>query len=405
MLPNNGLAHAPKDKTDVFVVVLAVIIIMVDGFDLQAIGFLAPEIARSWGLDISAFGPVFSAALAGSMIGAMAAGSATRQVGLRMVLILSLALFGGCTLAAAWTHSLTSLTALRFVAGLGLGAVVPVVMSIVADHSSARLRATLVVLALCGQPIGAILGGALCARLMPVYGWQFAFILGGVLPLLLIGAVLLLPRSKAVSTGALALAGPSRVRDLFAGDVVTTTVLLWVAAFLTVFFVYIIVNWLPSALRSHGYSLETSVLAISLFNFGGIAGALLLGTLMDRYGPLRVVPVAFVIAAISMALLDASRAAPMYFLPASFMTGFAGYAGSMCLGSLTLMLYPRSLRTTGVGWVMGVGRLGAAIGPLGAGAALAAGLAIGQLFYFAAAAAMLVAISLVVLANSRARIG
>ncbi len=386
------------------VVLLAVVIVMVDGFDLQSIGFVAPEIARSWSLDIAAFGPVFSAALAGSMVGAMSAGPAARHVGLRGVLVLSLVIFGGGTLATAWAGDILTLTALRFVVGLGLGAAVPIVMSIVADNSPARFRATLVVLTLCGQPIGAILGAALCARFIPVYGWQFAFYLGGTLPVLLVGAVLLLPGNGAASDRVHAHLSrngePDRWRDLFGGALRRTTVLLWVCSFLSVLFAYIIVNWLPSSLRSVGYSLETSVVAISLFNFGGIAGALLLGALMDRYGPLKVMPTAFGLAAVSMATLDFSRSIPALFFSMSFVSGLAGYGGVMSLGPLTVMLYPRSLRATGTGWVMGIGRSGAAIGPLAAGLALTAGLGIGRLFYFAAGAALLVMLCLRLLART-----
>jgi AAHS family 4-hydroxybenzoate transporter-like MFS transporter len=167
-----------------------------------------------------------------------------------------------------------------------------------------------------------------------------------------------------------------------------------VCVFLNVFFVYIIVNWLPAAVRSTGYSLQMSVLAMSLFNFGGIAGAVVIGWLIDRLGPHRVMPAAFGIAGIGMALLDRTRTHEILFFAASTLSGFAGYGGSMAMGALATSLYPPALRTSGVGFAMGVGRSGAVIGPLGAGMALTAGLAIGQLFYLAAVAAMITMIGL-----------
>lgn len=396
-------AHSP-DSTRTGVILLAVVIIMVDGFDLQAIGFVAPEIARSWAIELAAFGPVFSAALAGSMLGAMAAGTLTRLVGLRATLAMSLLIFGSGTLTTAFAQDLLTLMTLRFIVGLGLGAAVPVVMSIVAENSSPRFRATLIVLALCGQPVGAILGAALCARLIPAYGWQSAFFLGGVLPLLLILPVLLLLKNSAVPKHAdmrhvRPTEASARVRRLFAADLRATTTLLWAASFLGVFFIYIIVNWLPGLVRSDGHSLQMSVRAISFFNFGGILGALTWSALMDRYGPFKVLPAAFGLAAFSMAMLDPLRGAPSAFTAATFLSGFAGYGGVMALGPLTVMLYPRSAQTLGTGWVIGTGRLGAALGPLGAGFALAAGLAMSQLFYFAAGAALLVMTSLILLAT------
>ena len=139
----------------------------------------------------------------------------------------------------------------------------------------------------------------------------------------------------------------------------------------------------------------------SLFNSGGIAGALLIGALIDRYGPWKILPHAFGLAALSMALLALSRAAPPFLLPVSFAAGFSGYGAVMSLGALILLLYPRALHTMGVGWALGVGRLGAAVGPLSAGFALGAGLAIGNLFYFAAVAALFVMLCLLALAQTR----
>jgi AAHS family 4-hydroxybenzoate transporter-like MFS transporter len=199
--------------------------------------------------------------------------------------------------------------------------------------------------------------------------------------------------------------GSGRFRELFTRELLTMTSLLWIGGFLTTLFLYVVVNWLPSSLRSVGYSLQASVLAISLFNMGGIAGALLLGALMDRYGALRVMPIAFGLAGLSMAAVDLSRSVPALLLAASFMTGLAGYGGGVSYASLTLMLYPQSLRITGVGSVVGIGRLGAAIGPLAAGFALSAGLGIGRLFYFAAAAAVLVMLCLIILPRVVERVG
>ena len=390
-VPENGMNR-------IWIVTLAVVIVMVDGFDLQAIGFVAPEIARSWGVAITAFGPVFSAALAGSMAGAMAAGSLTRLLGLRAVLVLSLLLFGGCTLAMAWTDALSSLAMLRFVAGLGLGATIPVVMTIVAANSSARLRATLVVVTLCGQPVGAILGGMLCSHFIPLHGWQFAFYLGGALPLLLILPVLSISWSADLEPTQSS-AG-NRLPDLFSERLRATTLLLWGSLFLSSLLLYIVVSWLPAALRSEGHSLQASVFAISLFNVGGIAGALLLGPLMDRYGPLRVVPPVYVIAAVCLALLDPLMGRQSLFLAMVLLGGLTAYGAGVALGPTTLLLYPLPLRTLGTGWVMGIGRLGAAIGPWGAGLVLeSTGAAISRLFYVAAIAAALILLLLTTLAR------
>ena len=327
------------------------------------------------------------------------AGFAARWAGLRATLALSLALFGAATLAALWANEIATLALLRFLAGIGLGATVPVTMSIVDDNVPARVRASLMTFVLCGQPIGALVGAAVCARYIPIYGWQFAFLLGGILPLLLIPAVLVIPvRCVATDgpTGGLAMGTPGRLSELFSGEVLATTRLLWLSVFMASFFIYIIIYWLPASMRSSGSSLQASIVALNLFNFGGIAGALFAAALMDRYGPRIVMPLLFGLAAISMAMLGFSIPFPVLCL-AALLSGLAGYAGAMLLGTLAVTLYPASLRTLGVGWMLGVGRFGSALGPLGAGFAIGAGLPIGRLFWFAAAAATFVMCSLLAL--------
>jgi AAHS family 4-hydroxybenzoate transporter-like MFS transporter len=379
-------------------ILLAIAIIMADGFDLQSIGLLAPEIAQEWGVNIALFGPVFGAGLGGTMFGAIAAGPLSSRFGPRATLVLSLLVFGGFTLATAWATDLYELALIRFIVGLGLGATVPIVMALVAQDSPPRWRATLVVATLCGQPLGALLGGALCGHFIPIIGWRFASFLGGILPpvLALIVWWALAP-NRHVRRGALDAARVHPLTELFSPSLRSVTTLLWLCVFLNVFFIYIIVNWLPAAVRSSGYSLQMSVLAMGLFNSGGIAGAFVMGVLMDRIGPQRVMPAAFGVAAISMALLDRARPHEVLFFVMSALTGFTGYGGSMAMGALATALYPPALRTTGIGFAMGVGRFGAVVGPLGAGVALTAGLAIGQLFYFAAAAAILATFGLRIL--------
>jgi MFS transporter, AAHS family, 4-hydroxybenzoate transporter len=379
---------------------LGIVILMVDGYDLQSAGFVAPEIAQSWNLEIAAFGPVFSAGLAGTIPGAILAGPAARALGHRLALMAALLVFGVGTLLCARVTTLNTLLGLRFVVGLGLGAAIPLVVTLVAENTPARLRATLITITLCGQPLGAILGAALCARLVPVFGWQAAFMLGGIAPLLLLPAVLAFKEDNSPFTHTSS-AASGQTSELFHRPLLTTTLLLWSSALLAAIVVHIIVAWMPSIVRQEGYSLKASMLAIGLFNCGGVAGAVVLGALVDRFGPLRIVPPTFVLAGVFVGILALSRDSMPLFLSAALLSGFAAYGGAMSFGPLALLLYPKALRTTGVGWVLGVGRSGAAISPLGASAALSAGLAIGSLFYLAATAAICGALCLFALANVR----
>ncbi len=394
-------APLPGAGRSLFVIGLGVSIIMVDGFDLQSIGFVAPEIARDWSQPIASFGPVFAAGLAGTIPGAMLAGPIARFTGVPALLALSLLLFGVGTLATTLVRDLASLAVIRFVVGLGLGAAVPLVMTIVAQNVPLRLRSTMVVVTLCGQPIGAIAGAELCARIIPAYGWQVAFLLGGVLPLLLLPLILFLPRGGETSRNP-APGARGRVRDLFGQDLRMTTLLLWATIFLTVLATYIIINWLPGILRDEGRPLEISIRAMSLFNAGAIAGAILMGIGIDRFGGFRVMPPVLLLAALSLVALDLVRGDLSLFLLACGLSGlFAGGAGA-AMGGLTIALYPEAVRTTGTGWVMGVGRLGGAAGPLGVGLALAAGLDGHRLFLIAAVSIALGSLALFVLGRHRA---
>jgi AAHS family 4-hydroxybenzoate transporter-like MFS transporter len=380
--------------TQAAVVVLGFAIIMVDGYDLQSIGFVAPEIARSEGYALTQFAPVFAAGLFGTIPGAMGAGPLARILGERTILALSLAVFGMASLGCAFAEDLNQLAALRFVVGIGVGAAVPLTMSIVAANTSARFRATLVTLTLCGQPFGAILGAALCAWLIPQYGWQSAFIVGGVAPFVLIAFVFLVPR---LAHGATA-QGRERVRDLFAPHLVATSLLLWAAAFLSVLLLYLIVNWLPGIVRGAGNSLEQSLLIISIFNAGGIVGALGIAALIDRFGVFKVAPAVFLIAAGFIASLSLTVHAFGALQVAALLSGVAGYGGGASIGAMAVLLYPATLRTTGAGWTLAIGRFGAAIGPFAAASALEAGLAPENLFYGAAVAALFASILMFVLA-------
>ncbi len=395
-----------------FSVALGLMILMIDGYDLQSVGFVAADIAKSWSIELAAFGKVFAAGLAGTIPGAMLAGSLARLIGKRASLSIALLLFGIGSLATAYTTHLAQLAGLRFVLGLGLGASVPLVLSLVAENTPERFRATLATVALCGQPLGAVAGSALCARLIPHAGWPAVFQVGGILPLLLVPAILIFKEDRALLPAVQAPADSSRpqmhgdrLRDLFQGDLLLTTVLLCSGTFLAATLVYVIANWLPGLARTQGYSLQSSLLAIGLFNFGGVGGAVVQGVLTDRFGPMRTTVPAFALSALSVGLLPAAHAWPPMLFVAAFLAGLAGYGATISLGPLALLTYPPALRTSGVGWVLGVGRLGGVASPLIVGSMLAAGMPSGSSFYVAAVASLLAAACLASLFSHRSRPG
>jgi AAHS family 4-hydroxybenzoate transporter-like MFS transporter len=380
------------------------VVIMLDGFDLQSIGFVAPELAKKWSVSLAAFAPAFSAGLFGTILGALLAGTGRRYFGQRLALALAILIFGAGSLSIAWVEGLGALIALRFIVGLGLGCALPLVMTLVAENAPDRFRAALVTLALCGQPTGAILGAVLCGRLIPAYGWRSAFVLGGGLPLIVLPVIFALTRSRSASAAPRDISIPElpgKLRDILTTALLPTSLLMWATAFLSGFMVYVVINWLPGVLREQGYSLQASLLALSLFNVGGMVGGIGISALVDRFGSFKVVPGAYLIAALSLGAQSLVIASLQAFDVSTILSGISGSGASICLGSVAILIYPSSLRTIGVGCVVAIARLGAATGPLVIGVALGLGMMASRLFYFAAFAAAIAGLCFFALGKAR----
>src|SRR5882724_8062928 len=171
-------------------------VLFLDGFDTQAIGYVAPALAKEWGLSKGSLGPVFSAGLFGLMIGALVFGPLADRIGRRKIIIFSTLAFGIGTLATSIIDDVDSLLAIRFLTGLGLGGAMPNAVAMTSEFSPRRRRATMVMIMFCGFSIGAALGGFLAAALIPQFGWRSVFVVGGVAPLLLVPILVLrLPES------------------------------------------------------------------------------------------------------------------------------------------------------------------------------------------------------------------
>lgn len=414
-------------RLQVVVILLCGLIAILDGLDTQAIAFVAPVVARDWGLDVSAFGPVFGSGLLGLMIGALVFGPVADHVGRKRVLIGATLWFGAFAALTAHAGSMAELLAYRFVTGIGLGAALPNVIALTSEYAPVRSRATIVTVMFCGFPLGAVLGGLASAKLIAAYGWPAVFYMGGILPLILAPALALWlpesirflvqrgaePKRVAAICGRIDRAGAYEagqrfviedrkleglpIKHLFREQRGWGTAALWLVFFCNLLLIYFLINWLPSLLREAGLSLDRAIVGTVALNAGGIVGGLALGRLIDRRGPFGVLGGAYLAGALLIALigsLDTSVGAMMAVIA---LTGFCVLGTQFGINALAASYYPTSIRSTGVGWALGIGRIGSIVGPVLGGVVIALDWSIPQLFLLTAVPALVAALGVLML--------
>jgi AAHS family 4-hydroxybenzoate transporter-like MFS transporter len=412
------------------VVVLCALVMFLDGFDTQAISYMTPLIAKEWGLPRELLGPIFSSALTGLMVGYLVLSPLSDRFGHRRLILASTVAFGFLTLVTVAVTGVTELMILRFVTGVALGAAIPSAVALTTEYSPKRLRATFVLVIYCGFSLGFVAAGGVAAWSIPLYGWRSMLWIGAVAPLLLAIAVfVLLPESLdfLVRTKA----DPRKVwrvlrrvdqdlpddgPDKFTTDIAETrsavgslfqsgrsfgTIVLWLVFGLNLAEFYALQSWLPTILTNLHYPLSTVALATSLTTIGGIVAAFAIGPAMDRLGAYGSLAVVYFAGVVFVALLGPAISAPPWvLLVAAFCAGFCISGGQKSVIALTAIFYPAPIRSTGVGWALGIGRLGGIGGPLLVGVLLGYQLSAASLFY-AAAVPMLLAGILVTLLGIR----
>jgi MFS transporter, AAHS family, 4-hydroxybenzoate transporter len=369
-------------------------VVVMDGFDVQAIGFVAPALTQDWNIDPAALGPIFGAGLFGMLLGSMLLSMLADRLGRRPVLVGSTAFFSLCMLGTAAAESVQQLMFLRLLTGLGLGGVMANAVALASEYSPQRRRASLLMWISCGFTGGAIAGGLISTVLIPWGGWRSVFVVGGLLPLA-IAAVMYwrLPESllflslqpgahdrlaqllRRVAPGLdqgrdLRLRGPEQVEArgslarLFRDGRALMTLLLWLVSFTNLLNLFFLANWLPLLSTRMGFSASTAVLMGTTLQLGGLIGAVFMGPLIDRLGYYRVLVPAFLIAGLAVAAIgEPGMPLPLLYL-VIFAAGICIVGAQPALNALASTLYPTEIRATGVGWSLGVGRVGAIVGPV-----------------------------------------
>ncbi len=358
---------------------LCVLVSMLDGFDTQVISYVAPAIAHLWKVPISAFGPVFGAGLLGLTLGSLFLGPIADRAGRKTVIIVSTIAFGLFSLATAWCDGMDMLLVLRFLTGLGLGAAMPNLVALVGEHAPPEHRARAITIMFAGVPLGAALGGLTTAQIVDIAGWRSVFLFGGTAPLVLAAIMLpFLPESPELARQrdgdhgrAQRFSAIGRIGDLFRDGRATATALLWVAYFTNLLVMYFLISWLPLLFRSAGLSTRIALASSAMLTLGGVAGGFVLGQLIDRLGPYRVLAPTSALAALCVALISGSGTHAALLFVTVFLAGFGIIGSQIGLNVIASGLYPTAIRATGVSWALGIGRIGSVIGPVIGGLFLA----------------------------------
>lgn len=377
---------------------LCALALLFEGYDIAAIGYAVPSLVDVWKVQPSVFTQVLTAGNVGLMIGSLVAGWLGDRLGRKPVLMGCVFLFGAFSLMSASVGSPSSLSAMRFLTGLGLGGALPTVLALAADVAPRTGPERFVILVNVGVPIGFCVGGLLATWLVRAFGWPAIFVLGGTLPLCLLPLLeMWLPESH---TQYLPPHCQGQVTALFKPVLATRTLLLWHINAFSYLSVYFILLWMPAILHMSGTSTLRSILATTVYGLGVIASPILTALVAQRVGLERVLTWGLIFGAscaLSIGLLQ-----PGFWKLCLLLCGVG--IGGGCQGginSLSALSYPPAIRSTGAGWALGVGRIGTIAGPLLGGVLLGLGVRTQYIFVAASVPVFSCALMMAILGRIR----
>ena len=409
------------------VFMLCLLTLIIDGFDVQAMGYVIPALSAAWKIEPAQFRTVLPAANFGVLIGSLLFSPIADKIGRRPVLVGSTLWFAVMTLAAAYSSNVTELFWLRFIGGIGMGCIIPNSTALIGEYSPAGRRVSLMMGITVGFTAGGAVAGFVARWLIPQFGWQSVFLVGGAIPLVIAIAMQIgLPESlqflavrrrrldqvarwlkqldptiKVDETTTYVANEESRggvpVVHLFNDRRGLVTVLLWVVNFMNLLNLYSVSSWLPTVVNGMGYDQNTAVLVGTVPWVGGTIGTFGLAWLIGRSGFTRILMVNYVLAAISIALIGQPGISLALLTVIVFVTGWCVIGGQPGMNTFAATFYPTYLRSTGLGWALGIGRIGAIVGPYIGGSMIGAKWTSRQLFLAAAVPAVISAVTFMVL--------
>ncbi len=388
---------------------------MLDGFDITAMAVVATAVSTELQLAPDRLGLIFSFALAGMMCGAMFLAPISDIIGRRKLIVVSLALVGVSILVTATATTLTEFIVLRFISGLGAGAMLACQATLAAEYSPEKYRSLSVAAVTAGYPMGAMMTSVVAGFLMPDYGWRGMFWFGGGLTLVMglvawafipeslkylferrpdnalqrVNKILQklkkdtlvqLPEVRRENSGKSRGVG-GNMSKLLTGNHRRATITLWTTFFLCFSTLYFLLSWIPKLMEQTGYSAATGRYAFFLFNLGAVIGIFVLGTMATRWKLSNIVSVFLFTSAVLMVVFAAAPNQLTLLLLIIFLIGFLQQGGFTGLYAVAAKVYPTEIRSTGIGWSIGLGRFGAVAGPAIAGYLIAAGMDMSANYY------------------------
>jgi AAHS family 4-hydroxybenzoate transporter-like MFS transporter len=361
---------------------LCAVTMFVEGYDAQLMGFVVPGIARAWDVAPTSLTPAIAAGLIGMTIGAFFIAPLADTYGRRRLVLYSVIVFAILTIATAFAANLPTLVVLRLLTGVGLGGAMPNAIAITAEFSPSAKRAGAVAAMFSSYSVGAGFGGLIAAGLIPSYGWRAVFMFCGGMALLLWPLLLVAMPESYVPQGEAKPKIP--IAYLFSEGRARITILLWVIFFANLMDLFFLTSWLPTTLGAEGISDAYALIATVVVQFAGVAAAFAMGPLVDRFGPQRVLPFAFLMAALCIAGIGLAGSAVAFTMVMAFGIGIGTVGAQNCNNGVAAKFYPTSIRATGVGWALAIGRIGSIVGPSVGGILLATKVDIRTIFLFAA---------------------